>query len=757
MVRLIGVGMRRTRMFVMTVLLTGIVSGVVSSAAARAEGCSVLTEQVRGEQAYAAGLPDCRAYEQVSVSKGGVDALGEVDVTQAAPLGTAVSFFSLAPFPGAVGAKHLAQSQFGLRSPSGDAYAWSTVGLFPPASAAGVESSHIAGLTEDLAKTILSTKEPVLADGAVPGPKIINAYVRDNATGDYQLLAPNIEHGLRFADAARHDTRILFESTDNLATTNVSPALGFTNLYVWDESKPVGERVSLAGVLPNGKAPVKGAVAGPGGPAIEPLFPGGSTSLFYTQGTSSESGAYVFFTDFETGFVYMRELEAERTVQISAGTEPAFWRAATPDGNFVFYTEGGELYRFNVNRFENSNEPEAVALAEAREPLTSGAKGVLGTLGTSNDGSYAYFVASSVLANNKREYDNTKNEPVIEEAELGKNNLYEWHQGSGTTFIAILQGGVDADERDWLGNFDSSDASGSSGGDRSSRVTPDGKEVLFSSVSPLTGHASVPECEIKAHPCYEFYLYDAESPVSPADLVCVSCNPTGATMTGNAFLSRASSTLPIGGGKGEHNAFVTHNLSDGGGRVFFETREALVFGDVNNQWDVYEWEREGNGSCSSSSSSFSHRSGGCIYLISTGQSTRESYFGDASADGSDVFFFTEQSLVSQDRDVNMDVYDARVNGGIAAQNPPPPLEPCADEDACRGVSGAPPVIGSLSSLALSGSGNLAALPVAGTVTKKRVVKCSRGKKLSHGKCVKTKAGGRKKPKGKKADNKRRGK
>ncbi len=44
-------------------------------------------------------------------------------------------------------------------------------------------------------------------------------------------------------------------------------------------------------------------------------------------------------------------------------------------------------------------------------------------------------------------------------------------------------------------------------------------------------------------------------------------------------------------------------------------------------------------------------------------------FADASASGNDVFFFTDQPLVGQDQDSLVDVYDARVGGGIAAQSP----------------------------------------------------------------------------------------
>ena len=62
--------------------------------------------------------------------------------------------------------------------------------------------------------------------------------------------------------------------------------------------------------------------------------------------------------------------------------------------------------------------------------------------------------------------------------------------------------------------------------------------------------------------------------------------------------------------------------------------------------------------------------GGCLYLISGGEEgSGPSCFGDASESGEDVFFFTAQRLVGQDHDQLVDVYDARVDGGLAAQDP----------------------------------------------------------------------------------------
>ena len=162
-------------------------------------------------------------------------------------------------------------------------------------------------------------------------------------------------------------------------------------------------------------------------------------------------------------------------------------------------------------------------------------------------------------------------------------------------------------------------------------------------------------------PCDEVYVYDAgSSPPSP--LTCVSCNPSGTPATSDALLYHAESDGSIPPPT-LYPWELPRNLSEDGSRVFFETEEALLPADSNSVMDVYEWEREGAGSCPTG------RSGGCLYLISSGVSSEPSYFAQASSSGGDVFFFTRQSLVGQDEDELVDLYDAREGGGIAAQNP----------------------------------------------------------------------------------------
>jgi len=642
----------------LTLVCMGLEAGALA-ASARAEGCP--NEQLRGQDGYALQLPDCRAYEQVSpADKNFTDAAGFPGLVQSSPSGEAVTFFSTAPFPGVTSAASL-PTYLTIRGAGG----WSTQGLAPaanPSAAGGSEEGSTEGLTEDLSQALILV-EPGLEAGLAPG---VYSYLRDSATGAFRLLGPG---AAAFADAATGDSRIILESSEQLLP---DAAPGVVNLYEWNESKPPDEQLSVAGLLPaseGGQAPTGGSVAGPGGPALGEEVTGGATGGFYTQDTISADGSRIFFSDGGTGRIYMREPEAERTIPVSAG--PAYWRAATADGNYVFYTEGEDLYRFDAE-------------SQTREALTSGAAGVLGTLGIATEtGAYAYFVATGTLAGN----ENGNNE----KAEAGNANLYEWHDGE-TIFIARL-GTKGSDPADWHDFLHGGESQGPAQGEKASRVTPDGTTVLFTSQAQLTSYDNAKHDEL--------YLYEAPD----AKLICVSCNPDGAPATSETYLTNNGELGREPGAR----AFLTRNLSEDGSRVFFQTQEALVPQDTNEQTDVYEWEREGAGSCERASATFSAASGGCLYLISTGESAEPSYFGDASANGDNVFFFTRQSLVSQDQDENVDIYDTRVDGGIAAQNPPPP--PSCAREGCLGPVDPSPVSAAPTATTFAVAGNLASQSV----------------------------------------------
>ncbi len=176
-----------------------------------------------------------------------------------------------------------------------------------------------------------------------------------------------------------------------------------------------------------------------------------------------------------------------------------------------------------------------------------------------------------------------------------------------------------------------------------SRTNPDGSVLLFQSRAEITGY---PET---AFP--QIYRYDATA----GDLQCISCIPTGVPATGGAALESygfdSFSPRPF-----SPNGYVP-NLTPDGGRIFFDSTEALVSTDTDEVTDVYEWEANGIGSCT--------RPAGCLYLISSGQSDRDNYLYAHSTSGDDVFFTSGDRLTGSDSgEGSTSIYDAKVGGGF---------------------------------------------------------------------------------------------
>lgn len=620
---------------------------------APAEACLTETDHVREVEPFARYLPDCRAYEQVSpMAKNTTDAIGKPGFVETSPSGDSVSYYSIVPIPGVVGA-----TQFPRYLSTRTGSDWFTQGILPLTEP--YASSEILGLTNDNHEAVLYVTEEdglLLAPGATAGPGG-NLYLRNNLTEEYRLIAAGV-FDVEFAGATPDGSYVLFsavlvtgEELGGVTDPNHVP-------YVFEWNRETGQ-VSLVGSV-DGNAPQEGAVAGPN----ESGELGGAERA-YDQNALSENGSRVFFSELgEDKKVYMREPGTRRTVKVSEGA--AQWRAGTPTGSRAFYTEGGQLYVYDVE-------------TEAHAPIAAGAAGVVGVLGVSQDGSYAYFVATGVLASNKNGEG--------DEAKAGEDNLYEWHEGAGTpiSFIATLNSFED--NTNWEG-FSHDQAGAPDEGYKASRVSADGTKVLVGSTNQLTDYNNAGKSEI--------YLYGATESLSPANPRCVSCYPTGAPANAYSYLAHASEAGPE-----VHFVLTTRNLSGEGTRVFFQTAEALLPQATNGQENVYEWEQEGAGSCGVGEGV---ESGGCLYLISTGESTSASYFGDASEDGGSVFFFTRQSLVSQDRDDNADIYDAREDGGFESQNTVPATT--CEGEGCRSTSVSGLVFGAPASVTMLGAGNL---------------------------------------------------
>ncbi|HEY5343374.1 MAG TPA: hypothetical protein VIJ66_06910 [Solirubrobacteraceae bacterium] len=696
------------------VVLACVGAGVASAGARAAEPCP--NEQIRAQEVYALRLPDCRAYEQVTpVDKDATNPTGATNEVQASLAGDRITYLAPAGIPGGVGSSNyptFLASRSGGSSPN-----WSSQGLLPP-SPSGF-SDTILGWSEDLS-TVVS--KAVFA-GEEQG---LGVYTEDTPTGAYQLVAGPLTGAfytsIDSAGFSADGSHMIFETTRQLLP---QAAEGENNLYESYDGK-----LTLAGVLPaseGGGAPPEGSFAGPYNWVGGETESGGSREAYYTQNTISADGSRVFFTAGGTGQLYMRE-NGTSTVRISAsqrtspdpnGPRPAAFMAASPGGSEVYFTtcekltndstavsntepsctntsQGQDLYAYDVATGALS---DLTVDQTAGDPLGAAVQGVLGQGESSEGGSYVYFVANGVLAVGAS--PGNCHGVHFE----GTCNLYMWHDGT-VRLIAELNAGRSAHSTSnglgslaWYPRFSAEDQY-----EKMSRVTPDGKTLLFASNRQLTAYDSAGYSQ--------FYRYDAVN----GDLTCTTCSPRATASTGEPTLqSMGTTSEPI-----TPTAFLTRNLSADGSQVFFESEEALLPQDTDGVKDVYEWEAEGAGSCQSSSESYSQASGGCLYLISTGRNAQPSYFADASASGEDVFFFTSQPLVGQDQDQLIDLYDARVNGGVAAQNASPP-PPCEGE-ACRGTESSAPAFGAPSSTTLAGVGNLAPPPVLASAPSKVVPK-----------------------------------
>jgi hypothetical protein len=298
------------------------------------------------------------------------------------------------------------------------------------------------------------------------------------------------------------------------------------------------------------------------------------------------------------------------------------------------------------------------------------------------------------------------------------------------------------------------------------RVSPSGRYLAFMSKRSLTGYDNRDANSGALDE--EVYEFDAQS----SRLSCVSCDPSGQRPVGQFVSGEPPGPLvdqPIlWGGQtlagsvpgwtkvtNEHALYQSRYLSDSG-RLFFTSPVGLVPGDGNGKQDVYGYEPAGVGSCTAAPA--------CVALVSSGTSSEESAFLDASESGDDVFFLSAAQLSLEDTDTALDIYDAHVCSTAPGCAPPalgaPP--PCVTADSCRQApTPQPGIFGEPASQSFSGPGN----PVAGAPKpapkhlsraqklRKALAACKKQPKRKRARCVrqaKKRYGPIKKAKGKKA-------
>jgi DNA-binding beta-propeller fold protein YncE len=460
----------------------------------------------------------------------------------------------------------------------------------------------------------------------------------------------------------------------------------------------------------------------------------------------------------QTKALYMRDTALGRTLQLDKAETACAeegqcesgggrFQIASADGSRAFFTDTHKLTKDSGASEGGSGKTERSDLYECRisvsagkpvctltdlTPETGGEKADVqgNVLGAGEDGEGLYFVAKGILG----AAQNTRGEQPV----TGQPNLYV-RKDARTSFVAGLSAG---DVTDWSEPPEN----------QPTRVSPNGRFLAFMSQNPQSGYDN--HDAISGQLDAEIFLYDAES----GRTVCASCDPTGQRPTGieydkletgNKSLATAREQWPqeqwvaalvpqaTRAIDGNGSIYQSRYLSNSG-RLFFNALGGLVPQDVNGVGDVYEHEplglkdSEGRVLCETSSSTYDPHSAGCLALISSGTSSRESQFLDASESGGDVFFLTNSKLSPQDVDSSEDVYDAHACSTASPCIPPPPVAPpaCVTEASCKAApTPQPSIFGAPASATFSGPGNLVAPLV---VTKPKSAAQIRAEKLTKG-------------------------
>jgi hypothetical protein len=661
--------------------------------------------------AAAATLPDGRAYELVSSpDKNGADILVDSMRTRAASDGSAIAFPSLGVFGDAVGTG-VATDYLSVRGsdPDPGTNGWATHAITPPQnplSFNGVLTAdplYVGDFSPDLDRGVFRAWSPVtdVPDVAETANLYVRTDLRSAGTGAYQLVTtcplcagtsplPPISDPSQtpwYAGASSDFTHVAFESKVNLTTD--APAQFGPRAYEWDAGQlrfvgyiPSDPDTSCGGSGPACVA-VSASLPGQGvGTVTSPSRPVNVVSsdgsrVFFTVPTDGSGGVFPFT---RTGRIYVRTA-GTTTDEITASERRAsdsyqvsnYWGAAV-DGSRAFFTTGRaltddapidgdtKLYMYDTTK-PASDDHNLTLLNVDGEPADS-SNGVGQVMVVSDDGRYVYFIASGQLVSG---------EPLLDV----NRGFYMWHDGE-IAFIGVM---VTPEPPSEIATTD--------GAYQLSppqvRTTPDGRYLLLSSHDGSgfsLGYDHGSSCtETTNRGCREFYVYSAETET----LACASCDPGRVPPTTDA----ATGVRPLGSAATAWH--LNRALTADGSRVFFTTGEPLVPQDTNGKNDAYQYDVPS----------------GQLHLITSGRDPFNSYFMDASADGSDVFILTRERLVGWDVDASYDMYDARVGGGFP--EPPPAVARCSGP-ACQGAAGPPqPGTPRMGTNVLDGAGDLASV------------------------------------------------
>jgi DNA-binding beta-propeller fold protein YncE len=488
-----------------------------SSGGGEGHGADLTFTTVSPRDFVGAGLPDGRVYELVTNPDSG-DAEVEVYEPEASVYSTqaGVAYSSIAtefPFQASVdggavafagspsvGGNEDAGEESGneyVARRSGDG-SWKQTNISP----AGFPSGVFEGFSDDLSVGFLDSLEPMApgvpgfgeptpqggnydilysastaADGRhVPLITTLPPYRSRLEFGTFGVGHESLPKGVRqsnsrvlmYAGASADSSHVLFQANDALTPEAEGGSAAHynaeNNLYEYTDGQ-----LRLVNVLPDHSTKANATF---GAPNFEK---GGGTGAYASPDFShviSNDGSRIFWTDLNTGHIYVRE-NGTTTVEISSGGK--YW-TATPDGSKVFYTNG-DLYEYDVETGHTTD-------------LTPGVT-VQGVIGTSEDGIYVYYVTAGV-------------------------DLDLWHNGTTSTIKTLTahDNGNSEGALNPYGAFFAGDLKPGYG-NRMAEVSPDGHGVVFMSTNGEEGEQGKNTGRVD--------VYDADN----GQLYCASCGSPG--------------------------------------------------------------------------------------------------------------------------------------------------------------------------------------------------------------------------------------
>ena len=683
-------------------------------------------------------LPDERAWEQVTpLHKGlGRVAARPSGVTQAAEGGSALTYTTLNPVgEDAEGNRTLDPLSSLARRGAGG---WSSQELSPPEETASPVAlgSEFRLLSADLCRaavepygqrakrpTLLSAwaseRTPYLREncGASPTwtPLVVGCPAAPEPCPPLVEAHANVPPGTEFGGEAEEQLYVfrmpvrLNGANPNLSDVVVRSSVPLTGdsegvlggLYEWSQA---GGSLELVSRLP----------AGEGGKAREGMLGWneglGAEALL---GAVSANGRYVYWSDEQNTptALYVRDTVAGETVRLDSvqpgvvgtGADAPRFMGASADGSTAFFTDTRELtadsgaskgkrdlYACELVREGGEDHCELSDLTPESGGEAADVQGIVSGIGEA--GEDVYFVANGALVPGASAGDCTA--PPSPEATC---NLYLAQLEGGEWSLRFVAELSNLDGPDWGVGL----VSGEGEAYLVAGASPDGRYLAFMSRRPLSGYDNRDAASGEADE--EVFRYDAQADRTE----CVSCNPAGGRPRGAR--GRAEGQFPptdphgIWTGSWLAGALPYTSYTQGAaegpihqprrvlndGRTYFNAFDSLVPADSNGTSDAYQYEPHGTGSCSASSGGAATAQalggGGCVSLLSSGTSERESSLLDVSASGNDAFVFTDSPLSVLDEDPDYDIYDARVGGSAASRE----LHPECLGEACQPAARAP--------------------------------------------------------------------